>query len=109
VAAENCVGPALSNFLVSDQHDLRLLYQLMARCKNTNIRVCVTRFDLPRHRIPADKAPPAGVQTLMQVLACTDQQVETVVFNHLVDFVGGGIVSFFLPLCLYTSFSIQFA
>jgi hypothetical protein len=62
------IGKDLSNFIVHDLHDMRLLRGL-ARQAGMGQWLSVTQmsYDLPQHTIPPARLPPAGLVTLLQV------------------------------------------
>lgn len=73
------IGKQLSNFIVHDLHDMRLLRGLARQAgMGTWLSVTQMSYDLPQHTMPPARLPPPGLVTLLQV-SKADHQVLLVV------------------------------
>lgn len=61
------IGKDLSNFIVHDLHDMRLLRGLARQAGCPWLSVTQMSYDLPQHTMPPARLPPSGLLTLLQV------------------------------------------
>lgn len=85
-AADASIGRTLSNFLVHDVHDMRLLQGMSHQCGDLgkHLSIVIINFDVPSHQMHPGKLPPKPMYTLADALTCPASS-GTAVMNALVD------------------------
>ena len=79
------IGNGLSNFIVHDAHDMRLLQELGRGARmGARLSITVLSYDVPRHALHPGRLPPGQFSTLLQMLTCDGEHSNTVM-NVLVD------------------------
>jgi hypothetical protein len=67
-AVDAAIGKELSNFIVHDVHDMRLLRGLACQAGMGHwLSVTQMSYDLPQHTMPPARLPPSELLTLLQV------------------------------------------
>ena len=54
---------------------------------NVRSRIIILSFDAPRHTIPPQRRLPAGAVSVLELLTCSDPQLEGTIWNALIDHV----------------------
>lgn len=77
VAVDAAIGKELSNFVVHDAHDLRLLRALGREAGLGNwLSVTQLNFDLPLHTLAPGRLPPPELLTLLQVMSQNKSHIQ---------------------------------
>ena len=50
-------------------------------------RIIILSFDAPRHTIPPQRRLPGGAVSVLDLLKCSDPQLEGTIWNALIDHV----------------------
>ncbi|KAK9811990.1 hypothetical protein WJX73_006757 [Symbiochloris irregularis] len=85
-AVEASIGTLFNQFLVHDEHDMKLLQSINTSCRGPSLTIGKRSFDLPPHNMACNPQPSPALTTIYRILQIKEEgQRRTVLQNFLLD------------------------
>ena len=81
---EHCIGTHYGTFIVHSHQDFLVLKKACRAAKLWVPKIVITSHDIPLHN-PEQNMPPNEVDTLYNVIGCSNEQFKAPILNFLID------------------------